>query len=240
MNYFDMHCHIVPGVDDGADTLETSIQILRKEYEDGIRNIILTPHRRIRMFEPEEAVVQEHFLALKREVAEDLPELTLYLGREYHAHLDMIQELARHPEYRMAESDYLLLEFSSQHSMAYIRDRVQEALMRGYEVIIAHCERYGPVRNSLDFADDLRRMGARLQVNADSVTGREGGGVKRFCARLLKYQMVDFIGSDAHNTTDRRTNLGECIRLVTKKYGEEYAKKIFCENPERIVTDSNY
>lgn len=234
---FDIHCHIVPAVDDGAATLEESLDMLRMEQRDGVDNIIITPHYRKRMFETSAEKVHEQFLRLKEAAGTALPELKLYLGCELHSNMELEELLEERKYTTMAGSSYVLLEFSERDSQKYIRDRVHCVMSCGYEPILAHVERYDAVRGDLNFAYELAAMGAKIQVNAGSIIGEYGRKPKKFCRSLMRENLLGFVGSDAHNTSDRAPNIGICAGYVAKKMGEEYARRIFHDNPMEIVAE---
>ncbi len=238
-NFFDMHCHIIPEVDDGAKNIEMSLNILKKEYKDGISNIILTPHYRVGMFETPEKKIRENYLKLREIVSDEFPDLNLYLGCEYHVNMDMEEELRERSQLRLVNTNYVLLEFSGADSAAYIKERVYVALSLGYQPIIAHIERYPALEKDFDLIDYLRRMGAGIQINADAVLGEDGRAAKKFCRKLIKEDLVDYIGSDAHNMKDRPPRMGEVIRLLRKKAGEGYVEHIFHDNPQRIIDEAD-
>ncbi len=233
--YYDMHCHIIPEVDDGSDSIEESLAILDTEVRAGVTDIILTPHFRPEMFETDRDFVEEQYCLLKQAAAEVFPDLHLYLGCEYHSNHDMHEMLRADPRYRMLGTNFVLLEFSSAHTGSYIREQTYSLISRGFRPIIAHCERYRPVSTNIKLAEELVDMGAELQVNADSVIGRDGWGIKRFCRKLMKLGLLSYIGSDAHNMMDRRCHMGECIAYVEKKMGREYAERIMRSNPQGII-----
>ena len=141
------------------------------------------------------------------------------------------------PRYRMCGTRYVLLEFSSAHDTGYIRNRAYTLISSGFTPVIAHCERYSPIYRHIDFAEELSNMGAMLQVNANSILGIDGFGMKMFCRKMLKKGLVDFIGSDAHNTSDRGTHIGECADFVERKYGSHTARRIFIHNPQMFTAD---
>ena len=230
-----MHCHIIPKVDDGSELLEESLALLDTEVRAGVTDIILTPHFRLEMFEADRDYVEAQYELLKSAAAEIFPDLHLYLGCEYHSNHDMHEMLRADPRYRMIGTDYVLLEFSQAHNGSYIREQTYSLVSRGFRPIIAHCERYRPISANIKLAEELVDMGAELQVNADSVIGRDGWGIKRFCRKLMKLGLLSYIGSDAHNMTDRRCHMGECIAYVEKKMGSEYADLIMRRNPQNIV-----
>ena len=230
-----MHCHIIPKVDDGSELLEESLALLDTEVRAGVTDIILTPHFRLEMFEADRDYVEAQYELLKSAAAEIFPDLHLYLGCEYHSNHDMHEMLRADPRYRMIGTNYVLLEFSQAHNGSYIREQTYSLVSRGFRPIIAHCERYRPISANIKLAEELVDMGAELQVNADSVIGRDGWGIKRFCRKLMKLGLLSYIGSDAHNMTDRRCHMGECIAYVEKKMGSEYADLIMRRNPQNIV-----
>ncbi len=234
-NMYDIHCHAVPGVDDGAASVQEALKILRLEYMDGIRTIILTPHFRRRMFETSREKVKEQFDLLQSEASAVLPEMKLYLGCEFHSNMDMTDLLNENEYFRMAGSCYVLLEFSGGDSREYIQERVYQAVANGYEPIIAHAERYDVLWKNFDLVEQLVRTGARIQVNAGSILGRSGKKIQKFCRRLMKYDLLSYIGSDAHDVTERPPRMGECASYLEKKMGRDYAEQILVRNPSEIL-----
>lgn len=234
-NIWDMHCHVIPGVDDGAPSLDVSIEMLNDFYRNGITRVILTPHFRKGMFETSRTVVEDRFLRIKDIASRRFPGLELYPGCEFHVCMDMEKKLAADPRYRMNGGQFILLEFSENHPAHFILERCRTVRNISFYPMIAHAERYSAIRKNPDIIDQIYNMGGYVQINADSILGRSGWGIKRFCAKLLRNDRVDFVGSDAHNMTDRISYQAECFEYVKGKYGPERALRIFCENPKRIV-----
>ena len=232
---FDMHCHIVPGVDDGSKSLEESMAMLDLEYRGGVRNIILTPHFRYDMFEPSEELVQKQFLRLKEAASAAYPDLNLWLGCELHTSMDMVDCLRSGKRRTMAGSRYVLVEFSGGDEKLYVKERVQKLKLSGYYPIIAHVERYRAVREDLDLIAELRGVGAFMQVNADTISGKDGFLIKRFAKKLLREELLDFVGSDGHGSKSRTPDIAKAYAQVVKVKGESYANRIFVTNPSKIV-----
>lgn len=117
-----------------------------------------------------------------------------------------------------------------------------QALIRnGYYPIVAHVERYrSVVKSGIDFIDELRDMGAYIQMNADSIIGDDGFMVKRFCKKVMKEEMLDFVGSDGHDMGKRTPHLGKAYEKVAKMMGEDYADMIFISNPECILNNERF
>lgn len=233
----DVHCHIIPGVDDGAKDLETARCMLRREYRDGVRRIIVTPHYRRNMFETPMETIRKQFgrlQAVAKEVGEDLQ---IELGCEYHTHGEMAKCLAAGERPAMAGSRYILVEFSSRHSFRVIWNQICSLQLEGFQPIIAHIERYPCLVENLDYVRQLSDQGVMIQVNAGSILGEEGFSIKWYCRKLMKADLIDLIGSDAHDLKERKPNLGACAAYVEKKMGRKYARKIFVINPGRIRAD---
>ena len=135
----------------------------------------------------------------------------------------------------MAGSRYVLTEFSHNSEENYIRERLSALLSGGYKPIVAHIERYEATRTSMDFVEELVDMGVFMKINAGSITGKDGFFTKRYCNRVMKQDLLHFVGSDCHNSTKRISRIGEAYRVVTAKFGQDYADELFIRNPERIL-----
>lgn len=231
----DMHCHIIPGVDDGAADIDEAIKMLKMEYKEGVRTIIVTPHFRVGMFEtpPEKIICQ--FELLKREAEKNQCGIELYLGCEFHSNMDMMKYLRDGRARTMAGSRYVLTEFSGRDDKGYIRERLYSLISFGCRPIIAHIERYSCLRKDIPFIEELIEMGAYVQVNAASITGNMGFGIKMFCRKLLKNKMIHFVGTDAHGTKYRKPEINEAYSYIAKIMGGKYADTIFILNPQSMI-----
>ena len=238
--FADIHTHILPHVDDGAQTMEQSLELIRRAWEDGIRIIILTPHYRrdYKKHTPEE--LRQIFEELQQKTAENYPELRLYLGQEVYYEMDVPEQLSGGRILSLNGSDYVLIEFRRQTTRSQIIFAVSEVIRYGWIPIVAHIERYDCMRKDASLVDELLDMGALMQLNADSVMGIQGFQVKRFCHRLLKQEKIQFIASDTHNATARPPELRKCFLFVQKKYGAAYATQIFYENAQIVLKNGEF
>ena len=235
-NLFDIHCHIIPEVDDGARTMEMALKMLQMEYEDGVRSIILTPHYRREMFETPKEKIERQFALLKEKSEATIGrDLRLYLGCEFHANMSMVETLSSRERPTMAGSDYVLTEFSQATDFSFARERIYDLVSHGFIPIVAHVERYPQIRKDFENLEALREIGAYLQVNAGSILGEEGFQIKRFCKKLMKNDMLDFVGSDCHRTNKRTPNLGPCVEYMEKKMGKAYTEHIFIHNQQKFT-----
>lgn len=234
-NLFDIHCHIIPGVDDGPKDMKTAMQLLQMEYEDGVRSIIVTPHFRKGMFETSQETILKHFLLLKKSASEAYPNMNLYLGCEFHANMDMIDTLETKKRPTMADSPYVLVEFSEDDSLSYIRERCYMLLCNRYIPVIAHAERYAALYRQYDAIAQLVDMGAQIQIGASSIVGENGFIMKKFCKKLMKMDLLHYVGSDAHNLTDRKPCMGKCAAYMQKMMGRAYTRRIMNRNPACFI-----
>ena len=228
-NIIDIHDHILFDVDDGAKNINESLKMLERAYIGGCRTIILTPHFHLGRNYINNKKVKTNFGILKNEAAQQFPDLELYLGNEIYYSFDIPDMLESGEIFTLANSDYILVEYSETADIDFIKNSIIEIRQMGYFPIIAHIERIEDIYD-IKQVHDLIDMGAYIQVNAGSVL-RKNQKVKK----MLKNQLVHFISSDAHNLENRSFNLDSCFDIVSKKYGETYANRIFYKNASRII-----
>lgn len=233
--FADIHTHILPGVDDGARNMAQALKLLRMAYDNGTRIVFLTPHYRGRYKQNEPQYLRETFAKLCDALRQELPNMELYLGSEIHYELEAPEKVAEGRALLLHDSEYCLLEFSPGALYSQVVTGVSEMIRYGYTPIIAHAERYEVFLREKSLVDEVIDRGALIQLNADSVLGKHGWKVKQFCKRLLKTQQVHFIASDAHDEENRPPLLGECWKMVEKKYGAEYAERLFLSNAQTII-----
>ena len=227
--YIDMHCHILPEVDDGAQSIEETVQMLRIAYREGIRCIIATPHHHPKrgMEHPER--LRKKLTIVRREAKKIDEKFRVYLGSEIFFGQDVAEKLKSGRALSMNKRQCVLLEFSPTDSFSYIQQGIQSVQMAGYEVILAHAERYPCLFK------DLGEMGTRMQVNAGSITGDSGRSAKKFVKQLLGEHMVHCVGTDAHGVDHRQPKMKKAAEHVERKYGEEYMRRIFFSNAKELL-----
>lgn len=231
----DIHCHVIPYVDDGAVNMEEALAILRMQRDQGVRVVCATPHLRKGMFETPDEDIIRHFKELKIRAKEEGIDMLFALSREYHADALFEEKLENKEIIPMGAGNVILTEFSHAHTMRQIRGTLELIRMKGYRPLIAHIERYPALYGDLDKVQRLKDNGALVQVNAGAILGRGGSKQEAWTKKLLKNRLADVIGSDAHGTDFRPPELLECANYVGKKYGEEYANRIFYSNPLKIL-----
>ena len=236
MGLVDIHCHVLPGVDDGAPALKDALELLRMAHEDGITAMILTPHYRGHYRKKTPEILRQRFEELCAEVRKELPQMELYLGSEAAWERDLGEKVAEGRVLTLHGSPYVLLEFEFGCMRSQMLDGVMDVVSCGYTPIIAHAERYDVFRKDKTLVDEVLSMGALVQINADSVLGKRGFALKRCCHRLLKQGKAHFVASDAHDTQDRPPLLRECFDYMSKRYGEDYAWLLLRDNARAMLS----
>ncbi len=191
---FDIHCHILPGVDDGARTPEETFQMLDAARNAGITHIVCTPHCRFSDFDP--ALIAQRF----RTFSEHAAQMDIQATLGYEVHWKKLAEIGidTAPKFCIGETNLLLLEFSDAHFPANWERAIYAIQRQGITVVIAHPERYLPIQDNLDLAYELKNMGCRLQLSANFVEGGRFDRRRRTAKALLKEGLVDYLASDAH------------------------------------------
>ena len=235
LEYTDIHNHTLFGVDDGPKHIEESIQMLHAAYEQGIRRMILTPHYRHGMFPYIKETIEHNFAELKKQTAAEKIGIRLYLGCEYHVDSDMMEHIETGRVHTLADTEYVLTEYSHSSSFTDMKRCTHELIACGYQPVIAHIERYECIAKKPQLAEELSGMGALIQINADSTLGIDGRYLEKVCRKLLKLHLADIIASDAHGIRERMNHMDACYHHVCKKYGADYAAELFDKNPIQIT-----
>ncbi len=221
----DIHSHVLPLVDDGSKSLDSSIQMIKTLIEIGVTDLFLTPHyMRLRNYLSTYDNNRLVFEKFKEEVKNTGLKINLFLGNEIYYTIEAIKYLKNQVVTTMGGSNKILIEFSMTEPEEDIAEAIHNVKSAGYVPIIAHPERYQYI-NSIDDFILMHQMGALIQVNAHSVVGKYGLTTQKLCFKLIKLGLVDFVASDIH---EFRTNyLKEAYDIVFKKFGKDITDKIF-------------
>ncbi len=202
----DLHCHLLPGIDDGPSSIRDAVRMARVAVEDGATTVVCTPHRRPR-FPNTPAIVRDAVATFRERLEEEDIALELVTGME----LDIGELLAMDADERAAatlgDGPWLLVEMPFEGWPLDLPRLMTELEMQGLRVVLAHPERSSSVQKNPDRIRDLVGRGALVQVNAESLTGMLGDQPQRAAERLLRSGYVHVIASDAHTPTRRPPGL---------------------------------
>ena len=223
----DIHSHILPEVDDGSDNTEQSLLMLEEAERQGITDIILTPHYRADYLTDKDDI-EKQFAKLQAVVKEKGIGVSLYLGQEIFAFNDMVKSLKAGKLLSMNESEYVLVEFSAKQAMD-ISETVYMLKTNGFIPIVAHLGRY--FYADAEIAREIKEIGGLIQINAGSLCGSLLH--RRKAMGFIKEGLVDFVASDVHYK--RKNDMLKAYRIVSKKFGEEAANRLFTENAKVLL-----
>ena len=195
----DIHTHVIPYVDDGSPDLYTSINMIKHEISIGVDTIICTPHHIYKTYEKTVDEIKEAFQILKEAVEKENLPITLYLGQEiYFTHKENILQMLKEGKLlTLNNTNKVLLEFSFTREPEDLFEAIYSFHVNGYQVIIAHVERYEWM--TYQKVEALKKEGALIQINSDSYLGYTSWKEKRFVKKLLKNGLVDYVASDTHS-----------------------------------------
>ncbi len=227
----DIHCHILPGIDDGADRLQTSLDMATMAARDGITTIIATPHTD--GVTVNRTVVQQAVDRLNIELANHGIDLEVVAGYEIPAHL--VCDLQSHT---IAGSCYILVEFPHQYLPEDAAETLYALVQAGRKPIIAHPERNGSVLHNPDLLRELVAVGSMIQLTAASVTGDFGPDILHCANYLLRNQLVHFLATDSHSPTFRKPVLSPARKAAARLIGREEADRLVIDNPKAILAET--
>jgi tyrosine-protein phosphatase YwqE len=196
----DMHSHLIPGVDDGAKTIEDSLALIRRLMELGYKKAITTPHIMSDYYKNTPENIRAGLDTLRQAVANEKLEFELDAAAEYYLDDGFLEKLERGNLLTFG-SNYLLFEISYINCPDNLKEIIFQIQVQGYKPVMAHPERYPFWFGKIDEYQSFRDQGVLLQINANSLSGYYGFEAKRTAEKLIEKEMVDLIGTDMHNLT---------------------------------------
>jgi protein-tyrosine phosphatase len=232
----DVHCHILPGVDDGSKSWDMTLDMCRIAKKDGITHVVATPHANSRF-----PFDRERHAELLQELQERIPDIEFSLGCDFHTSYENIRDAERNPgRYTIAASQYLLVEFSDFQTRAQMADILFHLHSAGLETIITHPERNPVISEYRDLPEQFVSMGARLQITADALLGKWGGRQRKTCETLLRKGLVSVIATDAHEPHRRKPVLSEAREAASQIVGWATAIRLVDQNPRAIINNEPF
>lgn len=228
----DIHSHILPGIDDGSQSMEQTLKMLRIAEEEGITDMIATPHHKYGRHNASPATVNRLRDEVQKLALEEGLHIRIHTGNELFYYTDIEDVIREERICYMGNSDCILVEFNPMENYTYIHNALYQLQCNGYQPVIAHIERYLCIAKDKKKANELHDMGIRIQVNADSIVGDNGFGIKGFTKYLLKNELIDYVGTDSHSHERRAPRMTKCVNLLYKKYNKEYVDRILYLNAE--------
>ena len=224
----DLHCHILPGLDDGPDTMEESIAMAESAIADGITHVVATPHSSNDYFFDFVRVRK-----LRDELQSRIGDrLKLATGCDFHLNPENLVALQKNaPLYCINQHDFLLVEFNEISIPQALDQTLHEIQLAGVRPVITHPERNAILRARPERLKKWVRQGCFVQVTGGALSGRFGPSSQKDALRWIGQGLIHFVASDAHNTRTRPLRLQPAYDVVVDQFGLEKARALFWENP---------
>lgn len=233
----DVHSHILFGIDDGSRTISESVELLKKLKSVGFNNVILTPHFILDStynsnYESNIKIYNE----LKERLINENIDINIYLGNEIFIDKNVPTLLEKNIITSLNGTKYVLVEFPMHNKLLNLEDMLYEIRSRGYEVVIAHPERYDAFKEDYSIVDTLREDGFLFQSNYSSILGYYGKDSIKLLKYMLKRHYIDFLGTDIHRIEKTYVidNFKKIEKNIIKITGSEYYNKIQANNNKLV------
>lgn len=235
----DIHAHILPGLDDGAQDYETAILMAQMAQESGVTDIIATPHanQRSRYENYVSEDLDERLLILQAAARRANLQIRIHPGMEVFGTPNLPSLLRAGKVRTLAGSRYLLVEFAFREDPYFMERTLSKLRDEGVDPIVAHPERYIALQDMPDILFAWAENGIHLQMNKGSLNGAFGRGAQKTAQLMLSYDLADVIASDAHGTERRTTDLSRIQDYISIHYSHRMAERLLEGNPARILRD---
>lgn len=195
----DIHSHLIPGIDDGSPEMETTIVLLKKFIDLGYKKVITTPHVMSDYYKNNPEIILSGLNNVRKEIKKQKLNIEIEAAAEYNLEPEFEKLLDDGKLLSFGAEKYLLFELSFFDEPLRLNETIWKMIEKGFRPVLAHVERYGYWHNNYDKVEEMINRGVKLQLNIGSVTGAYGPEVKKFAERLIKDEIIEFVGSDCHH-----------------------------------------
>lgn len=233
----DLHCHILPGIDDGAQSLEESVEMAKIAEAEGIERIVATPHFFREGFVYEDlGLIEKTRRLLTRTLEASNIQVEILRGAEVHITHDLMDEIRKNRDFLVVNHhSYMFIEFPSNHVFSGVKELFFELMSEGITPIIAHPERNSVFARHPSFLFELVRLGSLVQANSGSFSGIYGRKIEQAVLRFLEFRLIHFIASDGHNQRSLAPRLLEAKQRAAEILGMEKATALVDDNPRAVL-----
>lgn len=235
----DLHCHILPGIDDGAHTLDDSIAMAEKAISQGITHLMCTPHHNNGKYSNPANQVIEQVARLQQELDQRNLKLTLLEGQEVRITGTLLEDIAK-GEILFTDLDdtYILIEFPTGEVPAYTEQLFFQLLSQGHTPVIVHPERNAVFRKDPNELIPFLEMGVLTQLTAPSIVGIFGKDIQKTAKQMLKHNMLYMVASDAHNLRQRSFYMKEAYEEIRKECGQSKVDEMLQMSKDLVNGDA--
>ncbi|WP_020008249.1 tyrosine-protein phosphatase [Salinicoccus albus] len=232
----DIHNHLLIGVDDGPQSEQEAIDLLKQAKNNGITDIITTPHHYGGDYVNPKSKIMANMDKLTDIIEQHQLDINVYPGQEIRINGDLVKELETGVNLSLNQTKYVLIEFSFTEVANYTERLFFDLQMQGYMPVIAHPERIRPITKDPNQLYHLVEKGAIAQITAGSVAGALGEGLQQQSLEMIRHNHIHFVGSDAHHATMRPFMLKEAYEVIERELGTDYVAYLQ-KNAEAILHD---
>lgn len=229
----DIHSHIIPGVDDGPETLEEAVRMLQHVADEGFSYIVATSHFKSPHYDVSTPQIIQGVELLTKEIKKNNIPIEVLPGQEIRIYENIVQDLLNGDALPLGASRYVLIEFPSREVPEFAKDVCTELLSNNYVPIIAHPERNRELIERPEILYSFVKSGVLSQVTTGSLTGHYGKKIKETALQFIEKNLVHCLGSDMHNLTTRPFLFNEGVDVLDKG-GLSKQADILLENNHRI------
>ena len=231
----DMHSHIVFDVDDGSDSLDESLAIIKRAYIKGIKAMFATSHYIDGSMTAEASEVKDKLEILRSKLKEENIEMELLCGHEVFLDHEIIDHVKSGKALSLNDSRYILVELPMMNELTNLEDILFDMTIKGYVPIIAHPERYSYVQRDINCVRKWIDSGALLQLNLPTFHNKYGDIARKTAEEILERQMYHFVGSDVHVYKSRALSIEEPLSRVKSIVGEAIYMDMVENNPTKVI-----
>ncbi|MGA1869180.1 MAG: tyrosine-protein phosphatase [bacterium] len=233
----DIHCHILPGMDDGAENLEESIQMCSLASRDGIKTIVATPHTMNGVYINNCQLIKKSVNNLNIVLNNNNIDVVIIPGAEVHVNYNLKELLNQGSAMTINDDNkYILLELPVYIVPPKIEEQIFQLKLEGITPIISHPERNMAIQNNLNLIYKMIKQGALMQLTALSLTGEFGTAAQKCAFAMLSLNYAHIIASDAHSGGMRAPRLSRGFEVASRIVGEDYACAMVTNFPHAIIS----
>lgn len=226
----DTHIHMVPGVDDGAKDLETALQMMQLAMNEGVDEMVVTPHYNLPVYFNQH--VDEQYQLLVNHIERENIDFKLHLGNEIYLSEETMVGIRRGQAHTMANSQFLLIELPLYHYYPFHESMLFELVESGYKVVLAHVERYEVFSRRPEKLIELNKRGIYSQITSEYIVDNK---TRKRAFKLIESGLIYIVASDGHDLVKRPPVMKLAYEIVVKMFGEECGQMLFNENPGMMI-----
>lgn len=237
---YDIHCHVLSAIDDGAKDVNDTLEICKNEETQGVKAIVATPHYIDEECEYEIPDMLSQISMVNQQLKDKNIKITVLPGMEIYISYNLVELYESGKIITLNNKNHMLIELPLYDNMPpYLDDVLFKLRMKDIYPIIAHPERCKYIIEYPNSVYKLIEKGCLIQVNSGSVQGLFGKTVQKTANKLLSHNMVHAIATDNHSIHKRMSSLEECFNIVSKRFGNQYAEDLFINNVSDIIIGNN-